>query len=341
MMDPTRLRDDPNLAVEQRALLDLGREAYPYDVAAGAVRFRTSLAALGAAAAVSTASTTAQGAASIGGKVAAKTLASIVLPLIGVVGAGALFVATRTAPSPETPRETPPPANVDVSRPAVAPAVSKAIPFEALPQLPAGTNGAEDGARIDNVGEGAPGPARHLVHERAGEPSAGTRLANGTSGGTASNGHALLAAAETSSPNARESSPNAAETSRPHAAAPAARDERPQEDPAPRVESKPEESAPKPPEPAPRAQSETATEMLTIARARQLLASNPGAALSLLEAERKVHPRGLFAEERSALTIIALAKTGNLALARAQAKVFIGAHPRGPLTDQVRTATGL
>jgi hypothetical protein len=84
-----------------------------------------------------------------------------------------------------------------------------------------------------------------------------------------------------------------------------------------------------------------ADELRAVSRARALLLSDPKGALAVLTELARTQPRGYFMEEREALVILALVQSGNRVLARRKAAVFVIAHPRGTLTDQVRAATGL
>ncbi|HEY5146856.1 MAG TPA: hypothetical protein VII82_08810, partial [Polyangiaceae bacterium] len=91
--------------------------------------------------------------------------------------------------------------------------------------------------------------------------------------------------------------------------------------------------APAPPTPA----SDSVSEIRGVALARNLVDSDPEAALSLLEKVRRDHPNGYFVEERQALTVIALARLGRESAVRQQAAAFLRAYPNGPFSDRVRS----
>ncbi len=77
-----------------------------------------------------------------------------------------------------------------------------------------------------------------------------------------------------------------------------------------------------------------------IARARlRLLHDDPSGALRLLETARQRFPNGVLIQEREALAIEALAKSGQRDAAAARARTFQQAHPESPLKDRVRDAT--
>jgi hypothetical protein len=79
-------------------------------------------------------------------------------------------------------------------------------------------------------------------------------------------------------------------------------------------------------------------ELHDIARARAWLRSDPQAALDLLNRVGREHPHGYFVEERLALTILALAATGQHDLAESRAANFLRAYPKSPFADRVRAA---
>ena len=78
--------------------------------------------------------------------------------------------------------------------------------------------------------------------------------------------------------------------------------------------------------------------MNAIARARQLLTSDPDEALELLQNTARSYPHGYFVEERRALTVFALYASGDIPGARQAALVFLRDYPKGLFTDQVRKA---
>lgn len=114
-------------------------------------------------------------------------------------------------------------------------------------------------------------------------------------------------------------------------------------DPQPRsTVSEPEVRAPPAVAPSsarPRAatESQLREESLAVLEARSALRSGDAArCLVLLEQARVRFPRGGLGQEREALTIDALAKTGQSAVARRRAEAFLRAHPKSPYVADVR-----
>lgn len=79
-------------------------------------------------------------------------------------------------------------------------------------------------------------------------------------------------------------------------------------------------------------------ELRDVARARALLERNPSEALVVLEQLGATHPRGFMLEERAALTVLALAATGQTGLAERRAAEFLRRNPESPFADRVRSA---
>jgi len=69
---------------------------------------------------------------------------------------------------------------------------------------------------------------------------------------------------------------------------------------------------------------------------RELREGRPADALRRLEAARVEFADGVLAQEREALTIEALARSGQRAAARARAAAFLRAHPESPHATDVR-----
>ncbi len=77
-----------------------------------------------------------------------------------------------------------------------------------------------------------------------------------------------------------------------------------------------------------------------IAQARQcLLRDDVDGALALLERARQRYPDGVLVQEREALAIEALAKSGRPEAAARRAREFQAAHPDSPLQQRVRDST--
>lgn len=94
------------------------------------------------------------------------------------------------------------------------------------------------------------------------------------------------------------------------------------------------------PAPTPSASTlEAETRLLRGAQAA--LQSGDGArALAILDQHALAFPSGALAEERSAQRVFALCSLGRTETARAEAAVFLSAHPSSPLAGRVRTSCG-
>jgi hypothetical protein len=83
------------------------------------------------------------------------------------------------------------------------------------------------------------------------------------------------------------------------------------------------------------------SEVELLRRARAALAASPRDAFTLTEAHREYYPRGTFAQERDALGIEALMRSGDMARARILAEEFVSKHPNSPHAHRFREAMGL
>jgi hypothetical protein len=90
--------------------------------------------------------------------------------------------------------------------------------------------------------------------------------------------------------------------------------------------------------PDPDPDSDLAREMAMLAEARRALESDPARALALAERGRREFPRSLFAEERAAIRILALAAQDRDAQARRLGEAFLAEHPSSPFAARVRRA---
>jgi outer membrane protein assembly factor BamD (BamD/ComL family) len=87
----------------------------------------------------------------------------------------------------------------------------------------------------------------------------------------------------------------------------------------------------------PTPESRLSDEAHAVLAARAALRSgNPAAALRELSDARALFPRGALVQEREALTIEALARTGQSGAASARAQAFLSRFPRSPHADDVR-----
>lgn len=89
-----------------------------------------------------------------------------------------------------------------------------------------------------------------------------------------------------------------------------------------------------------RADDSLAREMSALAAARTALDHDPARALALLERGRREHgASSLFAEEREALSVLALCALDRDDEASRRGARFLAAHPSSPFADRVRRAT--
>jgi hypothetical protein len=80
-------------------------------------------------------------------------------------------------------------------------------------------------------------------------------------------------------------------------------------------------------------------QMAALARLREVAASDPAAAVSLAAADDARFGKGdLYAEEREAIAVVALAQSGRLDEARAKGARFLSAYPKSPFGARVRGA---
>lgn len=95
------------------------------------------------------------------------------------------------------------------------------------------------------------------------------------------------------------------------------------------------------PEATPRRVSESNSsrrEIAQLVRMRALLERDPAAAYRLAQRAEREFPRGILAQERQALSIVALARTGASERARTQARQFFARYPQSPLRESVEAA---
>jgi hypothetical protein len=326
--EPIRLLDDGDLTDAERALLTAGRASAPvdYDVIAGATRFRAELAALAAAGAVTAAGAeaTRSGTAGVVKGLLAKLGVKIALGVAATVTfAGVGFVVGKhAANAPVTIVVAPP--QLPKATSALAPVVpaAPAAPVLAVSPTAAPASASASAPAPASAPASAPAPL-HASTSRHATPSAPARADKGparqaeappeTSSGS-SDGFSGATGATTEVAEARVA-PTAA--------------------PAPPPSAPPSAAAlpPAPPTPA----SDSVSEIRGVALARNLVDSDPEAALNLLEKVRRDHPNGYFVEERQALTVIALARLGRESAVRQQAAAFLRAYPNGPFSDRVRS----
>jgi hypothetical protein len=66
------------------------------------------------------------------------------------------------------------------------------------------------------------------------------------------------------------------------------------------------------------------------------LRSDPARALTLARQADRDFPKGLFAQERRAIVVLALFDLGRLDEATRQANAYLARHPRGAFADKIR-----
>jgi hypothetical protein len=76
--------------------------------------------------------------------------------------------------------------------------------------------------------------------------------------------------------------------------------------------------------------------LAVLAARRTLRTGDAGGALRLLEAARRDFPSGMLGQEREALTIEALARSGAKEVARKRADTFLSNYPKSPYASDVR-----
>jgi hypothetical protein len=123
--------------------------------------------------------------------------------------------------------------------------------------------------------------------------------------------------------------------------------------PAPRVvpaqppAAAPEPAAPQPAASEPAAQPEPSSEppvrssrreIAQLVRIRALLERDPAAAYRLARQSDREFPHGVLSEERQALQVLALAKSGASEDARRKAQEFFARYPQSPMRERVEAA---
>lgn len=124
---------------------------------------------------------------------------------------------------------------------------------------------------------------------------------------------------------------------------PASEEPRPAEEPRsrPRTNERMHAASAVEPEPATDDLAVALREAELVAAARLALGNDPRRALALTDEAAREFPEGALVQEREALSIRALAQTGELDAARTRASTFLERYPRGPHAAAVRRAVGL
>jgi hypothetical protein len=318
--EPIRLLEQADVSEGERSLLEAGRSCAPvdYDVTAGAARFRTQLAALAAAGALAG---TAGSNAGAGGKALLAKLAfkiALGFTMAAAFAGAGLVAGMHLAATSSHGAVVHAPPRVEAPSPVVPPIGASPFPAPSpsADAVPPRSSTARSAAAEDAPVRRAPShPVAQEPHRGALAPARGA-------------------------PGASASFPSHDDPAGGVVDAPAAT-----ANVAPPVEAPTASVAPAPP-PAPSAKpipppSQSLSEIRAVALARDLVDTDPQAALALLDQTQREHPTGYFVEERQALTVMALVRAGRQATARQQGAAFLRAYPNGPFSDRVRSVTGL
>lgn len=81
-------------------------------------------------------------------------------------------------------------------------------------------------------------------------------------------------------------------------------------------------------------------EIQELAEARRLLATDPAAALRLVEAGQREFRGGMFAQEREAIAVLSLDRLGRAAAARARGARFLARFPDSAFAERIRRVAG-
>jgi hypothetical protein len=92
--------------------------------------------------------------------------------------------------------------------------------------------------------------------------------------------------------------------------------------------------------PAAVSSSSSRREISQVVRIRALLETNPRAAYRLAQRSEQEFPRGVLSEERQALSVIALSKSGAADAAQRKARAFFSRYPQSPMRELVEAALG-
>jgi outer membrane biosynthesis protein TonB len=114
--------------------------------------------------------------------------------------------------------------------------------------------------------------------------------------------------------------------------------------PQPEAEPAPAAAAPRKPRAAastPSRQERLAEEVRHLAEVRRLAQGNPAAAARAADEGHARFKGGMLYQEREAVAIGALARSGRGSEARSRGEQFLSRFPKSPFADQVRSATGI
>jgi type IV secretory pathway VirB10-like protein len=93
------------------------------------------------------------------------------------------------------------------------------------------------------------------------------------------------------------------------------------------------------PEPSPQpAARSSRREIAQLVRIRALLQRDPAAAYRMAQRSEREFPRGVLSEERQALQVLALAKSGDMDAANQRAQAFFARYPQSPMRELLEEA---
>ena len=326
--DPTRWTQSPREAPDSlRAVFDAGRREGPSDAQMRALALK--LAAIGGGAAVAASAATAHasaaaagGSAMTGGGMLSLTKVAVSIALIGAAATGTALLRRS-----ETPTEAPRPRVHAVASPSTDADAAEEI--EAAPVAPRVTTRSEPTpsaprapAREIPSAEPAQRASRATERERESERASTTRRATDETTAAAPTRERASTRGE------RMTTTRAIST----ASVTHVRGARKSEASARASERTPEASAGDAPQ---------AEEIDLLRRARAALAARPREAFRLTEQHRSEYPSGVFTQERDALAVEALLRSGELKLARELAEAFVRRYPSSPHAHRFRETMNL
>jgi hypothetical protein len=136
---------------------------------------------------------------------------------------------------------------------------------------------------------------------------------------------------------ASEASPRTEQSAEPAATTPATVTAPEPQTPAPEASANEVVGSQSAPGPAPSAGS-SRREIAQLVRIRALLENDPVAAYRVAQRSEREFPHGGLSEERQALQVLALAKSGNMETAHRKALEFFARYPQSPMRELVKAA---
>lgn len=325
--DPTRWTQTPREAPDSlRAVFDAGRREGPSDAQMRSLALK--LAALGGGAAVAATASAAHastaavggGGAVAGGGMLSLSKVAVSIALIGAAATGSAFL--RRSETPDlAPRSA---VQTEIAHaPVAAVPEQEAAPIAQPTATPTVTSAP---AARTNTGDVAPSGASGQPSLRGSTHGHGERAARATSDDD--DRDAVTTRERSRRHDTRASSTRAISTmSTTHARSARA-------EPQPRTnETRANEAS--------AGEAPHADEIDLLRRARSALAARPREAFRLTEQHRSEYPTGVFTQERDALAVEALLRSGELKLARELAEAFVRRYPSSPHAHRFRETMNL